>query len=269
MSIKKIKYGLSLFLGCLLSFVIHAEPLKNFGQAKKMARLLFQSHRQTLYCHCSFNARLEVDLGSCNMQSALRFPRARRIEFEHMMPAENFGQHFSCWREKVCLKKNGKRYKGRACCERNNKQFRQAEAELYNLWPAVGLVNQARSNYRYNQLEPHSLFYGCPITIDPVNRQVEPADFAKGTVARANLFMADKYQITLSDAQRKLFTAWNQQFPPDSWEMTWAEKVRLIEGYANPYIVNRVSGQKNITTPTPKMTHPLQTYFLKMKNWFN
>ena len=170
------------------------------------------------------------------MQSASSIKRARRVEWEHMMPAENFGNHFPCWREPLCTKKNGKQYKGRACCERIDPEFRHAEAELYNLWPAVGLVNQARSNYRYSPVQPNTLFYGCSISIDKSARKVEPADSVKGIVARANLFMAQHYAIRLSDQQQQLFTAWSKQFPPSVWEKEWAAHVAQTEGYTNPYI---------------------------------
>ncbi|STX81694.1 putative endonuclease-1 [Legionella busanensis] len=222
----------------MLSSSVLALPPKTFTQAKKQARIIFAFQRETLYCRCKFDARLRVDLASCNMQSASGIRRAHVVEWEHMMPAENFGNHFACWREPLCIKKNGKRYKGRKCCEKIDKQFRQAEGELYNLWPAVGLVNSARSNFRYSMLENHTSFYGCPITIDKKSRRVEPADYAKGIVARANLFMAYKYGIELSEAQRNLFIVWDKQFPPSTNEKWWAEAVAKIEGYPNPYITN-------------------------------
>ncbi|MGQ3887863.1 endonuclease [Legionella sp. CNM-1927-20] len=235
----------------LISALAFSQPIKNFGQAKKHARILFAFYRETLYCRCKFDARLQVDLKSCNMQAAARFKRARRVEWEHMMPAENFGNQFACWREPLCKKKNGKQYRGRACCGRIDPKFRQAESELYNLWPAVGLVNQARSNYRYSMLETHTTFYGCPITIDSASRRVEPADYAKGIVARANLFMSDKYSIRLSEAQRTLFLTWNSQFPPSDREKQWAQLIAKIEGYENPYIFNREADYLNLINKMP------------------
>ncbi len=89
-----------------------------------------------------------------------------------MMPAENFGRHFACWRELQCTRQ-GKAYKGRKCCQQTDALYRKAEAELYNLWPAVGLVNQARSNYRFSMLESKKGFYGCGIEIDTKLRKVE------------------------------------------------------------------------------------------------
>lgn len=170
------------------------------------------------------------------MEGAVKYKRAKRLEWEHIMPAENFGRHFTCWREPLCFSKKGKPFKGRKCCQRIDKNYQHAEAELYNLWPAVGLVNQARSNFRFSPLPKKNGFYGCDIEIDKQLRKVDPPNQAKGIVARANLFMAKQYNIRLSPSQEKLFEAWNRQFPPSVWEKSWARQVADIEGYPNPYI---------------------------------
>ena len=51
-----------------------------------------------------------------------------------------------------------------------------------------GLINQARSNYRFGFVSSTDNTYGCAIKIDKKNRKVEPSDEAKGIVARAYLF---------------------------------------------------------------------------------
>ena len=216
------------------SGVFSASP-NTFYEAKKIASNLFESNRVTLYCSCSYDKYNAIDLASCGMESASMIKRAHRVEWEHMMPAENFGRHFKCWREPICLH-NGKPFKGRKCCEKIDAEFKRAESELYNLWPSVGLVNQARSNYRYSVLPKKNGFYGCTFEVDNQLRKIEPADRAKGIVARANLFMAQKYYIQLSPSQQKLFEIWNKEFPPTSWEKIWASKIAEIEGYSNPYI---------------------------------
>lgn len=104
------------------------------------------------------------------------------------------------------------------------------------MWPSVGLVNQVRSNYRYSVLPKKNSFYGCDFEVDVESRQAEPGDRAKGIVARANLFMSDKYHVQLSPSQRKLFEIWSKQYPPSVWEKEWALKVAQIEGYSNSYI---------------------------------
>ena len=174
----------------LFPLILNAQPPKNFSAAKKELRKLFGNDRRTLYCNCKYDKYNRIDLKSCNMQTASNKKRSHRVEAEHILAASTFGRHFACWREKLCCKRNGKKYKGRKCCEKINAKFRSAEAELYNLWPANGLTNGARSNYKFSSLPGSTSFYGCNFKIK--NRAVEPSNSAKGIVARANLFMSDK-----------------------------------------------------------------------------
>jgi len=77
--------------------------------------------------------------------------------------------------------------------------------------------------------------------VRPTLRKVEPPNRAKGVVARANFFMAERYHIHLSKSQRKLFEAWNKEFPPTAWEKTQANQVAKFEGYHNAYIERWIS----------------------------
>jgi len=225
----------------LLSFLavqsVFADAPSSFSSAKKEAMKIFSDHPQTLYCGCRFDAKKQIDLKSCGMQKASAIKRAKRIEWEHMMPAENFGRQHKCWREKLCKDSKGRAYKGRRCCGKIDKSYKQAEAELYNLWPAVGIINQKRSNYRYSPVRGKHDTYGCDFLADSKARKADPADSAKGVVARANLFMAQKYGVKLSKQQRILFIAWDRMFPPTQWEIEWAKRVAEKEGYENPYIM--------------------------------
>lgn len=228
---------LTLFVCATIS---NADSLQSFAAAKKNARIIFAERRSTLYCRCKYDKHGKIKLNSCGMTSARNLKRAKRMEWEHIMPAENFGRQLVCWREPVCKKKNGKAYRGRRCCQKISSQFRKMEGELYNLWPSVGAVNQARSNYRYGlvpkSLKANSKFPQCQAVINKNLRVIEPSNEAKGIVARASLFMARRYNIRLSKTQRKLFESWNQKFLPSPWEINWARKVSEIEGYQNPYI---------------------------------
>lgn len=226
---------LIVFLSVLVVTSNAASP-NSFAQAKKIAGQLFASHQVTLYCHCQYHHK-KVNLASCGMQSAEPIKRAHRIEWEHMVAAEHFGRHFKCWREPLC-ERHGKHYKGRACCEQIDAQFRHVESELYNLWPAVGLVNQARSNYRFSELGASPDFFGCGMIIDRASHRVEPPHDAKGIVARAYLFVSEHYHLPLSSSQRQLFESWNILHPPSAWEKNWAMQVAEIEGYENHYIMD-------------------------------
>lgn len=225
-----------LFLLCCIS-LSYAQSPGSFSQSKKIAAQLFEQHPQTIYCQCSYEEK-EVNLASCGMQAADSIKRAHRIEWEHVMAAEHFGQQFECWREPMCADSHGKPYKGRRCCEKIDAQFRHVEAELYNLWPEVGAVNQARSNYRFGVLPEQTDYLGCAMKIDKASHRAEPPDSAKGIVARTYLFMTEHYGLSLSPSQRKLFIAWNKAFKPSVWEKQWALQVALIEGYENSYITH-------------------------------
>ncbi len=208
----------------------------SFPQAKSVVYQIFSSHPKTLYCGCRFDSSHQVDLNSCHMNSAIDKKRAHKVEIEHMATADVIGHNLSCWQNSIC-EHHGKPYKGRKCCEQMDGKFRQIESELYNLWPAVGLVNIARSNYSYGVVNSTDKFYGCDFKINRASKEVEPANKVKGIVARATLFMSDKYHIPLSENKRQLYLSWNKSFPPSKWENEWALKVATIEGYSNPYIL--------------------------------
>ena len=170
------------------------------------------------------------------MVSAVEKKRAHVVEVEHILAADMLGHNLNCWQNNIC-ERHGKPYKGRKCCEEVDGKFRQIESELYNLWPAVGLVNIARSNYSYGVVNSTDKFYGCNFKINRASKEVEPANKVKGVVARATLFMSDKYHIPFVENKRQLYISWNKAFPPSKWEKEWALKVADVEGYSNPYIL--------------------------------
>jgi len=61
---------------------------------------------------------------------------------------QNFGRQFSCWREGVTSK--GKHYKGRRCCTKVNKKYRIMQADMHNLFPAIGELNADRKNFKFD-----------------------------------------------------------------------------------------------------------------------
>jgi deoxyribonuclease-1 len=230
-------------VGCLLLIInaCHAKSPGSFERAKGHALKIFENNRTTLYCGCRYRTDKSVDLSSCNMDKARGIYRADRIEWEHMMPASYFGQHFACWKQSLCTNNKGKKFRGRKCCQKIDKRFREIESELFNLWPANGLINEKRSNYRYSQLYPvpnsktHN-YYGCPIAIDQGSSAFEPSEESKGIVARAMLFMAKHYSIRLEHDLESLMLYWHEKYPPTQREKDWDKKVAVIEGYHNNFI---------------------------------
>lgn len=224
------------FLLAVVTCLSSASPPSSFTKAKKIALTLFGQHQTTLYCGCHWTKDKKIDLKSCHMGAADSHTRAHDVEWEHMVPASHLGEDRACWKQDLCQTKDGKPYHGRICCRIVDKTFRSREAELYNLWPSDGLINQLRQNYPYADLPYSQNTYGCRFIIDGLAHLVEPDDAAKGIVARASLFMAAHYGIQFSEDEKALFEHWDTLYPPDKWEKDWARLVENQEGYENPYI---------------------------------
>lgn len=214
---------------------------ESFSKAKKALREIYAGHRLSVYCAAPFVEHLNV-IAPEGFDPGKFTKRAAKIEWEHAVPAENFGQAFPEWRTGLpqCEDNRGKRFKGRKCAEKMNKTYRRMQSDMHNLFPAIGSVNAARSNYRYAELpkELASSFGSCPAKIE--DKRFEPPDRAKGIVARASMYMDDSYPLfRLSDQQKKLFLAWDSMYPPDEWECERNLKIMRIQGNDNPFVTRR------------------------------
>lgn len=229
---------------CLPLRFVAADPPKNFSEAKRLAKQIHFDHRKTFYCACRYDKHGKINLKSCGYQIQQNKRRAKRLEWEHIVPVSLWGRSLPCWTEALCCKApKGKEekapcFKGRSCCREIDPHFAKMEADLHNLVPEIGELNALRSNYRFGVLPDieKGQLGTCEFKIDPETRRVEPRDVVKGMVARAYLYMADQYGISLSKNQHQLYSAWNLQFPPDSWEILWDQRVALVQGNHNLYI---------------------------------
>lgn len=216
--------------------------VKNFHDAKKLAIRVHKDHQTTIYCPCTFSGKT-IDLKSCGYLVHKDAKRAARLEWEHVVPAEAFGQSFKEWREgsEVCHKKSGKGFKGRKCAE-TNPEFQRMEADLYNLWPIVGELNGLRSNYSMAQIAGAAMtFGGCKVKI--ADRKFEPMDEFKGIVARDYMYMDVNYpgHGVISEKNRKLFEAWNKSYPVTQWECERAGRIKKIQGNENQILSGQCS----------------------------
>lgn len=183
-------------------------------------REIYADNPLSFYCDCRYHQvgkKLQVDFKSCGYVPRKNPQRAARIEWEHVVPAWWLGHQRQCWQDG-----------GRKNCRQTDPVFRQAEADLMNLVPAVGEINGDRSNFRFGMIEGEARHYGqCDMEIDFKQRVAEPPPHRRGDIARIYFYMSKKYHIRLSSAQEKLFTAWDKQDPISTWEQ---ERIRRIEG---------------------------------------
>ncbi|EIE4559075.1 endonuclease [Campylobacter lari] len=204
----------------------------NFNESKKELVELYESlgstYQYDFYCNAPFKANKKGKYTKFEVvKSDLYTPRneytkkgkinqrAKRIEWEHIMPAQNFGKHLSCWREG-----------GRKACQ-NDPLFTKMEADKQNLVPAIGEVNGDRSNFRYAEA-PLNLEYtqygNCKVYTDFKAKRFYPANYSKGWIARSYLYMSKTYNIRLSDQERKLMESWDKQYPMSEKERIIREK---------------------------------------------
>lgn len=220
------------------------QRLDSFNQAKRiLLNDIYQSlGRRTIYCAATFDAKGNIT--DLNGYQALQYAnRIARIEWEHIVPAENFGRHFIEWREghPACVDKNNKAFKGRNCASKVNSAFRYMYADMYNLYPSIGSVNALRSNYNFAQINIASLaLKGCEMQIDKQQRRAEPVDAAKGVVARVYLYFAASYPaFQLSRQQGQLFNAWDRLYPVSEQECLRARLIEAKQGNVNTVLAER------------------------------
>ena len=108
---------------------------------------MYYDNQVTLYCGYEYDDQKRICLPD-GFIAEKHQKISYKIEWEHSVPAENFGRAFTEWREghPLCVDNKGKSFKGRKCAEKVNKTYRYMQSDMYNLFPAVGSVNAARSN---------------------------------------------------------------------------------------------------------------------------
>ncbi|WPC74496.1 endonuclease [Vibrio porteresiae] len=234
-----MKYRSILLLTSLfaLPLAARADAPKTFSQAKTAATKLYQQHPVTFYCGCQIDWQGKKgipELASCGYQVRKQKVRANRIEWEHVMPAWQFGHQRQCWQQG-----------GRKNCERNDTVFRQIEADLHNLTPAIGEVNGDRSNFNFSQWRGiDGVTYGqCTMQVNFKDRKAMPPESARGPIARTYLYMSQRYNLRLSSAQIQLMNAWDKTYPASTWECERDQKIAAIQGNHNTFVTHQCQKQ--------------------------
>jgi deoxyribonuclease-1 len=113
------------------------------------------------------------------------------------------------------------------------------QADMFNLYPAIGAVNALRSNYNFTMLPSEKSDFGsCAMKID--NRKAEPPVSARGRIARTYLYMEGAYnRYSMSKAQRQLMNSWDRMYPVDAWECTRAKKITKLQKNQNEVTKSR------------------------------
>lgn len=202
-----------------------------FREAKRF--LMSDVHRpgeKDYYCGCEIQAqgrKWRVDWQACGLVPRRDAERAGRIEWEHVVPASEFGRQRACWREG-----------GRRNCTRNDPVFSAMEGDPYNLLPVVGEVNGDRGNLKFGMVpEQAGQGYGaCGSRVDFKAGVFMPRLDARGDVARTYLYFRERYGLKLARQSEQLYVAWGRADPVDARECRRARVIAHKTGIENPIL---------------------------------
>lgn len=220
---------------------------QSFQEVKDiLEKEVYHDHRISFYCGCHFSKNKKV---RCKTGEG---KRAKTIEWEHVVPASRFGNTFESWesseswqcRLPVLLRKilflKCRKYSGRENARRGSEAYRLMESDMHNLVPAVGLINQRRSNRLYGIIPGEVRAFGrCDFEV--ADDTAEPAPHIRGDIARIYYYMAFAYEdrMTLSEAERQMFQVWDMEDPVDEWECERSMRIERIQDNVNPYVEER------------------------------
>ena len=208
---------------------------KKFSSAKK-ALFQISSDRKTFYCGCPFDANKIVDLEKCGFQVRKSKNRARHVEVEHVVPADKLCGKTSEWVKgsEACVDHDGNYYKGRKCASEHNDVCEMAYNDLHNLRPAIGEINNDRSDYPFADISSDVQTYGsCKFKIK--NGKVDPPKNVHGDIARIYLHMNLAYPELhiLNDSEVEFFKAWSKSDPVTPTECKQNQDINKIQGNYN------------------------------------
>ncbi len=219
---------------------------QSFDDAKRILRRLFPRGTD-VYCGCSYDFRdkKSVSLSSCGLSKGPE--RRERIEWEHVVPASLFGKDFPAWTQGDPLcQKSRKVLRGRNCAREASPDFRRMEADLYNLLPAVGELNQARSDLAYGDVPGEPRRFG-PCDFEIKDKKVEPPSSVRGDLARIYVYMQARYpRFRIIHAGNKaLLERWSDEDPMDSEERTRLARIEAIQG--NSFYIGSLAALRDAT----------------------
>ena len=219
-NIRKFAWVLAIVALILVSLNSLAEPPRNYKEAKSVARCLWlDMDPNSFYCECPFrnSSSEERDLiyenrnqylskvvlmeGSEDCYIAIDpedfFPddganiNIWQIEFEHIVPQSWIVNHYD-------LQSISDKEKKQEVKELQDR----AKGDLFNLVPVIGKLNNVRRNNPYGEFKGIPKFsetYGkCDFVFANNSdgyKRAQPAGSIRGDLARATLYMFDKYEL--------------------------------------------------------------------------
>ncbi len=204
---------------------------------------VYHDDRTEFYCGMKFDE--ELNIISFNWFDATKYEKfENKIQWDHIVPAENFWRSFIEWREwnNNCIDNNWKAFKWRKCAEKTSIEYRLMQADMYNLVPANWAINVNRWNKQFGMIEWEKReFWTCNVEIDNEMKKIEPNENIMWDIARIYMYMDSTYpwHWIISDQRKKLFEAWDHMDPIDEKEVKRAKRIEKIQWNTNYIIKER------------------------------
>jgi deoxyribonuclease-1 len=159
----------------------------------------------------------------CNV----RFMRDQRLTVEHVYAADWIATHHGCRNRNECP----------------IPAYGFAEADLHNLWPAIGAINSSRGDKLFGEIPggkptlPRSVAdlkcsYKRTQGADAI---VEPRRPIRGDIARSLFYMHVEYGLDLK-GMTPMLKRWHATDPPNQVERSRNNRIEKIQGVRNRFI---------------------------------
>jgi deoxyribonuclease-1 len=208
--VNKILIGALFFFSVTLVHAGGQTVIRNYATAQRdfFWSQLYPNTGRDLYCNVRF------------------FPGVR-LTVEHVYAADWIATHHGCANRNDCP----------------IPAYGFAEADLHNLWPAIGAVNSSRGDKLFGEIP------GNKATLPPsvadlkcdyerttgADAIVEPRDTVKGEIARSLLYMHVEYGLDLK-GMLPILKRWNTGDPPNFQERSRNKRIEELQGTRNQFI---------------------------------
>ncbi len=194
-----------LFCCSLFSPNLVAKPQNYLEQIAIFWQTLYPSGGTDLYCGKRFG----------------KYDRGYNIE--HVMPMAWVKKELKCGTRKQCRERSAR--------------FNQIEMDMHNLYPSDKGANHERLAYAFAEIPGEKWWReDCDLEIDKHKRLAEPREAVRGDIARAALYMEERWGIPIYQRQRSLLLRWHQEDPPDAHERWRNDQIEAYQGNRNPWI---------------------------------
>ena len=114
------------------------------------------------------------------------------------------------------------------------------ESDLHNLVPAIGEINEGRSNFKFGLIDNEERIYGqCDAEVNFKKKIFEPASKIRGDIARTYFYFEEQYGLKISKRQKQLYGAWDKLDPVDTAECKIHDEKTKVQGNENAFIASQ------------------------------